>query len=38
MYVCEYCGKEHDGTYGSGRFCGPSCSRKYSNTFVDDDD
>lgn len=37
MYVCEYCGKEHDGTYGSGRFCSPSCSRKYSNTFVDDD-
>lgn len=25
MYVCEYCGKEHDGSYGSGRFCSKKC-------------
>ena len=22
---CEYCGKEHDGSYGSGRFCSKEC-------------
>lgn len=30
MCKCEYCGIEHDGTYGSGRFCSESCSRKFS--------
>jgi len=25
---CENCKKEHDGTYGSGRFCSRSCSNK----------
>lgn len=34
---CEFCGSEHDGTYGSGRFCSATCSRKYSNTFVSDE-
>lgn len=34
IYICEYCGSEHDGSYGSGRFCSSSCSRRYSNTFV----
>lgn len=29
--VCEFCGKEHDGSYGSGRFCCKSCSRRYSS-------
>ena len=24
-YICEYCGKEHDGSYGSGRFCSKHC-------------
>ena len=24
-FFCEICGKEHDGTYGSGRFCSPKC-------------
>ena len=33
MY-CEYCHKEHDGSYGSGRFCSISCSRKFSSNFV----
>lgn len=30
--VCENCGKEHDGTFGSGRFCCRSCanSRHFS--------
>jgi hypothetical protein len=25
MFKCEYCGKEHDGSYGSGRFCSNHC-------------
>lgn len=24
-YICENCGNEHDGSYGSGRFCSKSC-------------
>ena len=30
---CEKCLKEHDGTYGNGRFCCRSCanSRTFSN-------
>lgn len=28
--ICEYCQKEHDGAFGSGRFCSPSCSKGYS--------
>lgn len=24
--ICEKCGKEHDGTYGSGRFCCSYCA------------
>ena len=27
---CENCGKEHDGTYGSGRFCSKSCAKQFS--------
>lgn len=34
MAKCEYCGKEHDGTYGSGRFCCAQCARKYSKQFI----
>lgn len=34
MSKCEFCGNDHDGTYGSGRFCCPTCARKFSNTFV----
>ena len=29
--ICEYCGKEHDGSFGSGRFCCKSCSISYVN-------
>lgn len=34
-YQCEMCGKtvQADEYYGEGRFCSPSCSRKYSNGF-----
>jgi len=27
---CENCGKEHDGSYGSGRFCCKECARSFS--------
>lgn len=29
VYVCEKCGKEHDGQYGSGRFCSEHCRYSY---------
>ena len=28
--ICENCGKEHNGSYGSGRFCSEGCARSYS--------
>lgn len=28
MHICQYCHKEHDGKYASGRFCSASCSSK----------
>ena len=28
--ICENCGKEHDGFYGSGRFCSSKCARGFS--------
>lgn len=37
MKKCEYCGKEHDGSYGSGRFCSSKCARKYSNSKMTDE-
>jgi hypothetical protein len=30
MKICENCQKEHDGTYGSGRFCSAECARGFS--------
>lgn len=27
---CEYCEKEHKGTYGSGRFCSDKCAKRFS--------
>lgn len=27
---CEKCNDEHDGSYGSGRFCGSKCSHSFS--------
>lgn len=29
--LCEVCGKEHDGSYGSGRFCCYNCKQKYAS-------
>ena len=29
--ICENCGKEHDGSYGSGRFCSKSCAIAFGN-------
>ncbi|GAB5367957.1 hypothetical protein AAMO2058_001276600, partial [Amorphochlora amoebiformis] len=28
--LCETCQEQHDGLYGSGRFCSMSCANKYS--------
>ena len=28
--VCENCGSEHNGSYGSGRFCCEKCARGFS--------
>lgn len=28
--ICEHCGKTHEGTYGSGRFCSMLCARSFS--------
>ena len=28
--ICEYCKQEHDGSYGSGRFCSAACRSKYA--------
>lgn len=30
MKICENCKKEHDGNYGSGRFCSIKCARSFS--------
>ena len=27
---CEYCNEEHNGSYGSGRFCNNKCARGFS--------
>ena len=27
---CEHCNKDHDGSYGSGRFCCQTCARSFS--------
>ena len=28
--ICEYCSNDHDGSYGSGRFCNAKCARGFS--------
>jgi len=30
MKTCENCGSDHEGKYGSGRFCSTKCSRGFS--------
>lgn len=37
MALCELCNKEHDGSYGSGRFCSATCARNYSKKFISQD-
>ena len=32
--ICELCGKEHNGLYGSGRFCSEFCAKKFSRLHV----
>lgn len=34
---CEYCQTEHDGKYGSGRFCSKECARGFSTREKRDD-
>lgn len=29
--ICEMCNTEHDGYYGSGRFCSSKCARQFSS-------
>jgi len=29
--ICENCNNEHDGSYGSGRFCSSKCARSFSS-------
>ena len=33
-YICEKCGKEHNGSYGSGRFCSLHCRCSYIASTV----
>ena len=30
MKICEMCEEEHDGLYGTGRFCNQKCARGFS--------
>lgn len=32
MFICEKCGKEHNGSFGSGRFCSKSCANSRKHT------
>ena len=34
MTACQNCGKEHDGSYGSGRFCSSRCAHGYGPTKI----
>lgn len=33
MVICENCENEHDGSYGSGRFCCLKCARAFSTKY-----
>lgn len=37
MKNCEKCNTEHDGSYGSGRFCGVKCSRSFASMLKRDE-
>lgn len=32
VHICEQCHHEHDGSYGSGRFCSKECARGFSSS------
>jgi hypothetical protein len=32
---CEKCSEDHDGSYGSGRFCGRGCANSRTHTVID---
>lgn len=32
--ICENCGSNHDGSYGSGRFCCNKCARSFSSKKI----
>ena len=32
--ICENCGKTHDGSFGSGRFCCKECARSFSTKYI----
>jgi len=34
LFNCEFCGKEHDGSYGSGRFCSSVCKNGYISKLM----
>ena len=33
--LCENCGSEHNGSYGSGRFCCEKCAKSFSTRDID---
>ena len=33
--ICENCGKEHDGSYGTGRFCSKKCQYAFPTKYID---
>lgn len=32
-HICEFCGKEHDGSFASGRFCSSKCAKMFSLSY-----
>ena len=32
--ICENCGRKHDGSYGSGRFCSKECAKSFSSKNI----
>ena len=32
--ICENCGKEHFGDFGSGRFCSKKCAKSFSTKSI----
>jgi len=35
LVICENCGKQHNGNFGSGRFCSRSCANSFSSKQLD---